>query len=239
MSESAGHPASPRLWAVVPAAGVGSRMQADRPKQYLPLLGKTVIEHTLQRLLAHPRISGVVVAVSRDDDWWRDLHIESDKPLLVAEGGAERSESVLSALRTLSEQAAGDDWVLVHDAARPCLRNEDMDSLIAQCETHPVGGLLTVPVKDTLKRGDTAHNVLETVDREQLWHAQTPQMFRLGELQAALLGALAANAVITDEASAMELAGHAPLLVQGHIGNIKITHPEDLALAELFLKFLV
>jgi len=229
----------PRCWAVIPAAGVGARMQADRPKQYLPLLGKTVIEHTLQRLLLHPHISGVVVAISSDDGWWPEVKIEAGKPLWVAAGGDERCHSVLNALQTLSAQAADQDWVLVHDAARPCLRSADIDELIRRCEAHPVGGLLAVPVKDTLKRADAAQTVQETVDRDRLWHAQTPQMFRLGELRDALQQALDANALVTDEASAMERAGHAPLLVEGHADNIKITHPEDLALAELYLKYLL
>ncbi|MCF6211732.1 MAG: 2-C-methyl-D-erythritol 4-phosphate cytidylyltransferase [Gammaproteobacteria bacterium] len=214
-------------------------MQADRPKQYLPLLGKTVIEHTLQCLLVHPRISGAVIAISSDDGWWPEIKIKMDTPLWVTEGGAERCHSVLNALQALSAQAADQDWVLVHDAARPCLRSEDIDELIRRCEAHPVGGLLAVPVKDTLKRADAARNVRETVDRNQLWHAQTPQMFRLGPLRDALQQALAANALVTDEASAMELAGHAPLLVEGHADNIKITRPEDLVLAGLYLKYLL
>jgi len=226
----------PRCWAVVPAAGVGARMQADRPKQYLPLLGRTVVEHALQRLLTHPRISGAVVAISSSDGWWPQLNIETEKPLWIAEGGEERCHSVLNALQALDGQAGDGDWVLVHDAARPCLRGEDVDELIRRCEGHPVGGLLAVPVRDTLKRADAAQNVQATVDRSHLWHAQTPQMFRLGQLRAALQQALAAGSLVTDEASAMERAGHAPLLVEGHADNIKITHPEDLALAELFLK---
>ncbi|HEX22235.1 MAG TPA: 2-C-methyl-D-erythritol 4-phosphate cytidylyltransferase [Chromatiales bacterium] len=229
----------PRCWAVIPAAGVGVRMQADRPKQYLPLLGKTVIEYTLQRLLAHSCIGGAVVAISSDDCWWPEIKIETDKPLWVAEGGDERCHSVLNALQTLSARAADQDWVLVHDAARPCLRSEDIDELIHRCAAHPVGGLLAVPVKDTLKRADAVQNVLETVDRNRLWHAQTPQMFRLGPLRDALQQALAANALVTDEASAMERAGQAPLLVEGHADNIKITHPEDLAMADLYLKYLL
>jgi len=225
----------PRCWAVVPAAGVGSRMRADRPKQYLPLLGRTVIEHTLQRLLNHARIDGAVVAISSDDGWWPEVKIETDKPLWVADGGAERCHSVLNALQALSAQAADQDWVLVHDAARPCLRAEDIDALIRQCEAHPVGGLLAVPVRDTLKRADPAQTVQETVGRDRLWHAQTPQMFRLGQLRAALQQALTTGALVTDEASAMELAGHTPRLVEGHADNLKITRPEDLTLAEFYL----
>ncbi len=239
MTDSPDIAANPRCWAVVPAAGVGARMQAERPKQYLPLLGRRVIEHTLQRLLAHPCIGAVVVAISSDDDWWPEVTIKTDKPLWLAEGGDERCHSVLNALQTLSAQAAERDWVLVHDAARPCLRSENIDELIQRCEAHPVGGLLAVPVNDTLKRADAARNVRETVDRNRLWQAQTPQMFRLGPLRDALQQALAANALVTDEASAMERAGHAPLLVEGHAGNIKITHPGDLALAELYLKHLL
>ncbi len=219
----------------MPAAGVGARMQADRPKQYLPLLGKTVIEHTLQRLLAHPCICGVVVAISSDDGWWPQIMLQTDKPLWLAAGGDERCHSVLNALQTLSVRAADQDWVLVHDAARPCLRVSDLNRLIQRCTVHAVGGLLATPVKDTIKRADVTGLVRETVDRRNLWHAQTPQMFRLGELRTALQSALAAGVLITDEASAMEWAGHAPLLVEGHADNFKITCPEDLVLAEFHL----
>lgn len=210
-------------------------MQADRPKQYLPLRGGAVIEQTLRRLLAHPRIDGIVVAISSDDGWWPKITIDTDKPLWVATGGDERCHSVINALQALSARADERDWVLVHDAARPCLRSADIDKLIQRCEAHPVGGLLAVPVRDTLKRADAAQAVLETVDRRQLWHAQTPQMFRLGTLRDALQQVLENGDLVTDEAAAMELAGHAPLLVEGHADNIKITHPEDLILAEFYL----
>lgn len=227
--------ASPKFWAVIPAAGVGSRMQSDRPKQYLPLAGRTVIEHSLERLLSHPRIAGGVVAISADDAYWPALGYQHDKPLWVAPGGVERCDSVLSALRTLVAQAADDDWVLVHDAARPCVRQQDIDALIQCCETHPVGGILAVPVKDTIKNVTESETIVDTVDRVSLWHAQTPQMFRLGALRDALQQALAEKAVITDEASAMEWIGQAPRVVEGHADNIKITRPEDLSLAEFYL----
>lgn len=231
---------APRCWAVIPAAGVGSRMQSDRPKQYLPLAGRTVIEHSLDRLLSHPRISGGVVAISPNDEYWPELGYHSDKPLWQAPGGAERCDSVLNALEVLAQQASDDDWVLVHDAARPCVRQQDIDELIRCCEQHALGGILAVPVRDTIKRALPVSNnktpkIETTVDRSLLWQAQTPQMFRLKDLFKALSEALAKGAVITDEASAMEWAEKSPLLVEGHADNIKITHPEDLALAEYFL----
>ncbi|HEC20103.1 MAG TPA: 2-C-methyl-D-erythritol 4-phosphate cytidylyltransferase [Gammaproteobacteria bacterium] len=240
-------PDSPKYWAVIPAAGVGTRMAADRPKQYLPLAGRTVLEHSLDRLLNHPLISGAVVAISGDDEYWAGLEYRHAKPLRVAPGGAERCDSVRNALRVLLETAQADDWVLVHDAARPCVRETDISQLIARCTQHPVGGILAVAARDTLKqaaesREDTAISstiatttIATTIDRSHLWHAQTPQMFRLGVLHDVLSRARAAGVSLTDEASALEWAGQAPLLVEGHEDNIKITRPGDLALAEFFL----
>ncbi len=210
-------------------------MVADRPKQYLPLAGRTVIEHSLDRLLSHPVIAGAVVAISPGDSYWRDLNYQHDKPLWVAEGGRERCDSVLNALRCLHEHAAADDWVLVHDAARPCVRREDIDALIQQAGAHPSGGILAVAAHDTIKQAGPDHEIRTTIDRSTLWHAQTPQMFRLGALAETLERALAAGLTVTDEASAMEWAGHSPLLVAGHNDNIKITRPEDLALAAFYL----
>lgn len=223
-----------KYWAVIPAAGVGSRMQADRPKQYLPLHGKTVLEHTLARFLDHPKIDGVVVALSENDPWWRELALQHAK-LFTALGGEERCHSVLNALNGLLSQADEKDWVLVHDAARPCLRREDLDHLIDVLQEHPVGGLLGLPVADTMKRSDSSDAVVETVSREHLWRALTPQMFRLGELREALEAALQNGQLVTDDASAMELMGKAPKMVEGHGDNIKITRPQDLALAQLYL----
>jgi 2-C-methyl-D-erythritol 4-phosphate cytidylyltransferase len=223
-----------KFWAVIPAAGVGKRMQADRPKQYLELHGRTVLAHTLSRFLVHPRIEGVVVALGEGDPYWPGLGISHPK-LRTAPGGAERCHSVLNALRVLRGQAAKDDWVLVHDAARPCLRREDIDHLIGTLHDHPVGGLLGLPVADTMKRTAADDTVIETVPREHLWRALTPQMFRFAELHQALDGALGNNRLVTDEASAMELAGKAPKMVEGHGDNIKITRPQDLVLAELYL----
>jgi len=211
-------------------------MAADRPKQYLPLAGRTVIEHSLDRLLSHPAILGAVVAISGNDGYWADLGYRHDKPLWIAEGGRERCDSVLNALRRLREHVADDDWALVHDAARPCVRAQDIDALIRQAGAHPCGGILAVAARDTIKRAGPHNEIHATVDRSTLWHAQTPQMFRVGPLADTLQRALQAGVTLTDEASAMEWAGQAPLLVTGHNDNIKITSPEDLALAEFYLK---
>ncbi|MDX1376992.1 MAG: 2-C-methyl-D-erythritol 4-phosphate cytidylyltransferase [Burkholderiales bacterium] len=227
---------APRYWAVVPAAGSGRRLGGETPKQYLALRGRPVIAHTLERLCSHPRIAGVVVAVAPDDPWWPRLALPAGgKAPRVVTGGAERCDSVLAALEALAERGAPGDWVLVHDAVRPCLRAEDLDRLIDALGADEVGGLLAVRVKDTIKRAGSDGAVSATVDRAALWHAQTPQMFRLGALRAALAAALARGRTVTDEAEAMELAGVRPRLVEGHDDNIKITRREDMILAELVL----
>jgi 2-C-methyl-D-erythritol 4-phosphate cytidylyltransferase len=227
--------ASPAFWAVIPAAGVGRRMGADRPKQYLELAGRTVLEHTLDVFIRHPRITGLAVAIGADDPFYENLQVRTDRPLLIVHGGEERCHSVLNALHALKGQAAADDWVLVHDAVRPCLGRDDLDRLLDSLADDPVGGLLATPVSDTLKRSDDGGRVTDTVDRSHLWRAFTPQMFRLEMLTKALESALSEGALVTDEASAMERAGHAPRLVEGSPANIKITSPADLALAEFFL----
>ncbi|MGL4206893.1 MAG: 2-C-methyl-D-erythritol 4-phosphate cytidylyltransferase [Aeromonadaceae bacterium] len=214
---------------VVPAAGVGSRMGASCPKQYLPLAGKFLIEHTLERLLSHPRIERVIVAIAPDDTFFATLAVATHPRVLITQGGSERAASVLNGLAQVESE-----WVLVHDAARPCITHQDMDRLIHQglaCD----GAILGNRVRDTMKRSDAAGFIHKTVDREQLWHALTPQFFRSQQLKAALEQGLAAGAAITDEASAMELAGFKPLMVEGRADNIKVTRPEDLALAALYL----
>jgi 2-C-methyl-D-erythritol 4-phosphate cytidylyltransferase len=224
-----------RFWAVVPAAGIGVRMGSEIPKQYLPLLGRPIIAHTLERLCNHPRISGVMVALAADDRWWPEIQTQLTRPPLVAAGGDERRDSVLSSLDALTEHASMDDWVLVHDAVRPCLRDEDVDRLMNELSADEVGGLLATPVKDTMKRAGSGNRVSETVSRESLWHALTPQMFRLGALRDAIRLSVDEDRNVTDEAQAMELTGTRPRLVQGREDNIKITQPEDLKLAEMFL----
>lgn len=223
-------------WVIVPAAGVGKRMGASIPKQYLELDGRLVIEHTIERVLLHPAIDGVYVALSREDHWWDDSEFAEHPDLVRVEGGNERCFSVLNALEALRERAAADDWVLVHDAARPCLRRSDLAHLVQMVESHPAGGLLGVPVRDTMKRSSETDEVMETVERNNLWHAFTPQMFRFEKLYRAMKGAIAAGYLVTDEASAIEWAGERPLMVEGHPDNIKITRPEDLPLAEFYLR---
>lgn len=224
-----------KYWAVVPAAGVGKRMQSAVPKQYLKLHNQFVIDHTIGCLLAHSAISGVVVALGVDDEWWLDTKYANHADVVRADGGKERCDSVLSALHMLSSNADASDWVLVHDAARPCLRHDDIDKLILEAGVSAVGGLLGMPVKDTMKRTKPDNTIIKTIDREQLWHAFTPQMFRFGVLRDCLQQALNTDAVITDEASAMEWAGLVPVMVEGRSSNIKITRPEDLSLAGYFL----
>ena len=226
---------NPRYWALIPAAGVGRRMGERLPKQYLQLCGKPVIQHSIERLAGNPQIAGCVVVLSAEDQYWQEIASENQLNLYTAVGGKERCHSVLAGLDTLSEVAAAEDWVLVHDAARPCLRPDDIDALINAVGEHPVGGVLGVPVRDTMKRANALGEVVETVDRSQLWHALTPQMFRLAPLKEAISAALASGVTVTDEAQAMELSGAAPLLVAGHPDNIKITEPADRVLASLLM----
>jgi 2-C-methyl-D-erythritol 4-phosphate cytidylyltransferase len=224
----------PNYWAIVPAAGVGKRMQSDRPKQYLELLGKPVLQHTLEKLCGLSEISGVVVCVAEHDPYFPRLSLP-DK-IRTAPGGEERFHSVRNGLAVLREYARPGDWVLVHDAARPCVRPEDIRRLMRELSDHPVGGLLATPVRDTMKRADAHGMVTETVSRAGLWHALTPQMFRLEKLTRALENVLAGQTVVTDDAEAMERMGWQPVLLEGHADNLKITHPHDLALAEWILR---
>lgn len=197
-----------------------------------------MIAHCLDRLTSHPKISGIVVALKEDDADGTKLLSSSmwnGKPLYLAAGGEQRCHSVLNALSRLADVAAGDDWVLVHDAVRPCLRHSDMDKLINMLGDHPVGGLLGIPVSDSVKRVDNHQQVVETVPRAGLWRALTPQMFRLGMLTQALSQAITSAADVTDDAAAISQLGEAPVMVEGCTDNIKITHPADLALAGFYL----
>lgn len=222
-------PALPAFWAVIPAAGVGARMAADRPKQYLQLGGHTILEHSLNCFLDHPRLKGLVISLAVDDPYWPTLACAADSRIQRVAGGQERADSVLNALLHLHAQGAhDDDWVLVHDAARPNLSRGDLDKLLHELADDPVGGLLAVPARDTLKRADSNGRVTETVDRSLIWQAYTPQMFRLGALHRALADSLVSDVSITDEASAIEWAGQSPRLIEGRSDNIKVTRPEDL-----------
>jgi 2-C-methyl-D-erythritol 4-phosphate cytidylyltransferase len=223
---------------VIPAAGAGRRFGGPVPKQYLDLGGQAVIEHGLATLLAHPAIDGVVVAVSAEDEWWGETAFAAHPEVQTVPGGAERSDSVANALEALSERADDDDWVLVHDAARPCLTRGDLDRLIDALQDEPNGALLAVPVHDTVKVADAASGdrVLRTVPREQLWRAYTPQAFGLATLRRALTRARDQGLAITDDASAVEQLGLRPLLVEGRSDNLKITRAEDLPLARFLLE---
>ena len=223
------------FWAVVPAAGVGKRMNAGRPKQYLELAGKTVIEHTLLRLLSAEVFTAVAVAISEEDPYWPDLDVSAHKKIITAAGGKERADSVLSALKALRTVASDDDWVLVHDAARPCITTIDIHHLIDSLKTDEIGGILALSSHDTLKSVQGDNIIVGTLDRSHIWRALTPQMFRYGLLKNALEVA-EGNTAITDEASALELQGMQPKIVEGRPDNIKITRPEDLALAQFYME---
>ena len=224
-----------KYWAVLPAAGAGQRMGGALPKQYLSLGGKTVIENTLERLVSFFVLEKLVVVVAEKDKFWPTMPISQHQKVQTVSGGKERVHSVLNGLRRLCQWADEDDWVLVHDVARPCVRLSDISLLIEKVKGHPVGGLLACPVQDTMKRSNDSAVIQETVPRDKLWHALTPQMFRLGPLREALELVLSKGDIVTDEAAAMEAMGHMPLLVSGSRDNIKITYPEDLALAQYFL----
>ena len=223
------------LWCVVPAAGRGARFGGDIPKQYLPLAGRALILHTLERLAAHPRIAGLMVVLAAQDPWWPGVREINGKPVHTASGGPERGDSVLSGLRALPDSVAEVDFVLVHDAARPCVRYEDIGRLISEGALAG-GGLLGAPLRDTLKRTDGTNRSVATESREARWRALTPQMFRRGELTIALERARNESVIVSDEAMAMERSGHQPLLVEGAEDNIKVTTPADLALAEFLLE---
>lgn len=222
----------PGVCAVVPAAGFGRRMQTECPKQYLSIGNKTILEHAVAALLAHPRVQRVIIAVTPGDKRFQQLPLANHPQITVVDGGSERADSVLAGLK-----AAGDArWVLVHDAARPCLCQEDLNRLLALSETSRVGGILAAPVRDTMKRGEPGKPAIaHTVDRNDLWHALTPQFFPRELLTDCLTRALDEGAVITDEASALEYCGFHPELIPGRADNIKVTRPEDLALAEFYL----
>ena len=224
----------PRHYAIVPAAGSGSRFGAEKPKQYLDLLGRPLIFHTLAALTAHPAIERVWVVLAPDDPWWPryDWSELGAKLETVRCGGATRAESVGNGLQAAAMAAADDDWILVHDAARPCLSRQMLDALCDELADDPVGGILAVPVADTLKRADATQRVAATEPRDGLWQAQTPQMFRYG----CLVEALEKHNAVTDEAGAIEALGLKPKLVRADATNLKVTFPADLALAALILR---
>jgi 2-C-methyl-D-erythritol 4-phosphate cytidylyltransferase len=223
-----------KYWAIIPAAGAGSRMAQDDalPKQYLEINDRTLLEHSLIRLDSTNLLAGIVVVLNEDDTHWQSLTLEVSVPVITATGGKERVHSVLNGLAALESLAAKDDWVIVHDAARPCIRPQDVAALIHTLSDTGVGGLLAMPVNDTIKQAGADMKVSRTLDRKRLWRAATPQMFRLGLLNRALVSALANDDLVTDEAQAMENAGFEVSLMPCSSDNIKVTYPEDLAIAE-------
>jgi 2-C-methyl-D-erythritol 4-phosphate cytidylyltransferase len=224
-------------WVVVPAAGIGRRFGGDTPKQYLNLAGRPLIEHTLRALLRHPGIDAAMVAIAPDDPYWAGWREMEGKPIYTCMGGGERADSVLAALLALPQTVDEDQWVLVHDAARPCVPAMDLTRLIALGQADAVGALLAAPVRDTIKSCDPATmHVKRTEPRETLWRALTPQMFRRGGLTRALRTAMKAGVQVTDEAMAMERLRLKPLIVEGSEENIKVTTPADLAVVEALLK---
>lgn len=225
---------SGQLCAVVPAAGVGSRMGAALPKQYLPLAGSCILQVTLDKLLSVAEIGTVVVALSPTDPYFSQ-HIKPNPRLRVVHGGAERADSVLCGVKWTVEHYGADAWVLVHDAARPCFSLSKLQDLLNVAENNQTGGLLAVPASDTLKSVDQ-NQVVKTLDRSQIWMAHTPQIFKAGALHEALRETLAKGQAVTDEASAMELSGMLPYVVSDTRQNIKITTTEDLPLAELIIR---
>jgi len=228
---------TPKIWAIIPAAGIGSRVGAAMPKQYIRVNGLSVIEHTLNKLAACEIFNKIIVALSDDDEYFINLSTVNVHPIQIVEGGAERSDSVLSALNYLKTIADDDDWVLVHDAARPCVPVDDIIRLVTKLKTHDVGGILGLPVRDTMKRvsGSSLYEIQSTENRENLWHALTPQMFRIGALHKALIECQDKKIAVTDEASAIEQIGLKPVMVEGRSCNIKITQPDDLQLAAFYL----
>ena len=224
-----------RCVAVLPAAGSGVRMGGELPKQYLELAGAPLLEHSLQALLRCESVAAVAVVLHPDDRRADALPAMADPRVRRAAGGAARSDSVLAGLHTLAREFPVEEWVLVHDAARPCLQLADLQRLIAEVLAGGVGGILAEPIVDTVKLAGDDGRVVRTLDRSRLWRAQTPQMFRLGELRDALVTATSRGLAVTDEASAMEMAGHPVCLVAGSPANLKVTVPGDLELAAWYL----
>jgi len=225
-----------QFWMVIPATGSGQRMNADRPKQYLKLSSRTILEHTLDNVLSHPRVSGAVLVLSGEDQYWQKLQYQHEKPIYTCIGGEQRYHSVYNGLVALQQQLDVTPMVLIHDAVRPFVSHSDLDALIAVAENNEAGALLAVPVADTLKFADDKQAIINTQSRENLWRAFTPQAFKLDKIKTALERVIRDDLEITDDASAMEVMGYRPELVASDGVNIKITTQHDLLLAEMIVK---
>lgn len=225
-----------RYWAIIPAAGTGVRMGANIPKQYLQLHGKSILEHTIDVVSAHPAIEKVIVVLHAEDHYWQQCHHVHSSKMITVIGGSTRAHSVMLGLECIQNLTQAHDWVLVHDAVRPCLTPQQLGDFIRALHKHTVGGLLGLPMADTLKCVDDTGHVTGTLKRDHLWCAQTPQMFRFELLYLALSQALLANRPVTDEASAIEMMDLSPQVIMGDSRNIKITFPSDLELAKLLIE---
>lgn len=226
---------SNKCWAIVPAAGIGQRMGHATPKQYLNLAGKAVIEWSIERLQSCSAIEKIVVVTQKDDDRWQNLGLHQHPQVESVPGGEERSDSVFCGIQALENVADEDDWVLVHDAVRPCITNNAINGLLDAIHGHKVGGLLAFPMRETLKKVNEQQEVVGTLNRGELWSAQTPQVFRFKVLKQALIHCRENKLFVTDEAMAVEALGLKPKAVLGAADNIKITWPDDLTMAALML----
>lgn len=227
---------SEKIFVIIPAAGLGQRMQSCLPKQYMKILGKTVLEHSIAPFLVDQQVTKVILVLSSEDKYWRKLNLSIDCDVCCVSAGQARYDSVMAGLVQLVAFAKANDWVVVHDAVRPCLRKSDWLSLVDELRGHAIGGLLATPVRDTLKLATATQTTEKTVSRINLWRALTPQMYRFGVLYQTMLASKNQVDQITDEASALELQGYQSKLVQGSQDNIKITLPGDLEFAQLILK---
>lgn len=225
-----------KVHALIPAAGRGTRYGGEMLKQYLPICGRAVLAHSIRAFQFHPLITGITVILAEDDQMFDSAVGQLSSVVETVTGGNTRAQSVRNGLRFVADKYPETEWVLVHDAARPCLSPGSLDRLLEQGLESPDGAILAMPVGDTLKRAGESQEITETVDRRGLWAAQTPQLFRLDALSEAIDAAQREGRELTDEASAMEYAGFKPKLVMGSAANIKITYPNDLAIAEAWLK---
>jgi len=224
-----------KIWAIVPAAGQGQRFSDTKPKQFFKLNGQLVAEHSLSRLLAVPKIEQIIVPCDMDCSWWSNVISIGQAKIKQVSGGEQRAHSVLNGLLSISKMASDDDWILVHDIARPCITIEDINQLITAVEGHSVGGILVARVDETLKKVASDNHIAATVDRAEHRLAQTPQIFRYGLLKDAINACLDKNIIPTDEAFAIESAGHRVLCVEGRRDNLKITRREDLPIASAIM----
>lgn len=224
-----------KYFAIIPAAGIGARMNADCPKQYLKIHDEMILQRVVNIFSRIPQIQKIIVALHPDDHWWPTLQLSHPEKVMTVIGGKERVDSVLLALQFLKNTANENDFILVHDAVRVGITEENILNLIAESKDHVVGGLLGLPIVDTIKKVDDNNCVEKTISRENLWAAQTPQCFRYALLTEAIQHALSEKQMITDESSAIEYQGHHPIMIMGDVRNFKITFPEDLLLAEKLL----